>query len=121
MELSFVDSDEVPVPPELVRIHALRVEPYPDGKRIALDLSLTPFLEAPDLAIRIQNQDDVVVASTDVIEARDPKMRLTIHIRGPVTTDSLKAVVDVHYQEQGQVDKKDVTFDLLDRSSEEGA
>jgi hypothetical protein len=120
MELSFFDSNEAPVPPEDVRVRSLNVEPYPDGKRLALDLDVTPFQEAPDLAIRIQDRHDNLIASTDVIEASDPKMRLTIHIRGPAPQGPLAAVVEVHYQDQGQVDSKQVGFEFPNESSEGG-
>jgi hypothetical protein len=118
MELSFVDSNEAPVPPEDVRVRELKVEPYPDGKRLALDMDVTPFQEAPDIAIRIQDQDDHLIASTDVVEARDPTMRLTIHIRGSTPKGLLTAVVEVHYQEHGRVDVKEVDFDLVMDSPE---
>lgn len=121
MDLHFVDSHEVPLPPEEVRIRSMRAEPHVDGKRITFDLAITPFQEAPDMSIRIQDEQHEEITSADVIGVRDPQLRLTLHVRGPRPIGSLTASVELSYQEQGKVDEKKVTFNLPDAAHQEGA
>lgn len=120
MNLHFVDSHEVPLPPEEVRIRSVKAEPLADGKRIAFDLVITPFQESPDISILIQDDQLEEVASADVIGVRDPRMQLTMHVRGRAPVGSLKATVELSYQEQGQIDNKEVSFSLPSESHYEG-
>ena len=48
----FADEAEVPLPPREVRITEVRGAPAPDRHRVALLITLTPFLEYPNLEDR---------------------------------------------------------------------
>jgi hypothetical protein len=120
MNLHFVDSHEVPLAPEEVRIRSVKAEPLADGKRIAFDLVITPFRESPDISILIQDEQLEEVASADVIGVRDPRMQLTLHVRGRAPVGALKATVELGYREQGQVDTKEVSFSLPTKPHHEG-
>ena len=54
MDIFFQDPTEVPLPPNEVRIRALRAETYPDGQRVRVYLEVDPSQQRPsaDLAIR---------------------------------------------------------------------
>lgn len=81
MDIHFTDLSEVPVPPNEVRIRDLTVEPYPDGKRLHLSLELTPFQKPPSGEIFVTDLLENLVATASIIEAIDPKMQLTLHLR----------------------------------------
>ena len=103
-DIFFTNSDEVPVPPDEVRIRVLDVEPRRDGKRIEVRTEITPFLERPNMEIRILNQAGDEVSNLSVVEAVDPKMDFTMHLReansgGDYTLDAMVFYADVEAQE----------------------
>ena len=79
----FADEDEVPLPPREVRIITAEAQPSPDGRRIALDLTLTPFLEYPNLEIALFRPDGTEERSMSIIGTMDRRLNLTLHVRQP--------------------------------------
>ena len=75
--------DEVPQPPEQVKIIELGARVYPDGRRVRLNIKVTPFLERPNIEIFISNAEGQEVASMSVIESMDHTFEMTAHLRGP--------------------------------------
>jgi hypothetical protein len=105
MDIHFTDLSEVPLPPNEVRIREFEVEPYPDRNRLRLSLELTPFLKPPSSEIFVTDLLGNQVASVNIIEAIDPKMQLTLHLRIPNPQGEFTARVLVFYTE----DLEDVT------------
>lgn len=68
MDAFFLDPQVPHLPPEETRILDLRAEPYSDGKRVHVNLKLTPFLPSrPSAAPRDR---------TDTHRSRRPDLRL---------------------------------------------
>ena len=82
-EIEFVEPDEVPQPPEAVKIEKLEARVYPDGRRVRVNVKITPFLERPNLEFRVTNTDGIEVASLSIIESMDHDFEMTVHLRGP--------------------------------------
>jgi hypothetical protein len=83
MEISFFDSDDIPVPPQETRIVSLNAELWPDGRRVGVEVQITPFQERPDLHIYIQNAQGQELASASAVQIRQPHIGFTLHLRGP--------------------------------------
>ena len=83
MDIFFQDPDEIPLPPAEVRIETLTAEPYPDGRRVRVSLSVTPFQQRPNLDVTVTNSGGDQVAQASIIESITRKMELTLHLRGP--------------------------------------
>ena len=81
MDIFFSDPTEVPLPPDEIRIRSLRAEPWPDGRRVRIYFEIDPFQVRPNAEIRIFDQDEVEVASLNVVETMERKMEFTMHIR----------------------------------------
>jgi hypothetical protein len=81
MDIFFTDPTEVPLPPDEIRIRSLRAEPWPDGRRVRIYFEIDPFQMRPNAEIRIFDQDEVEVASLNVVETMERKMEFTMHIR----------------------------------------
>jgi hypothetical protein len=81
MDIFFQDPNEVPLPPEEVRIRELRVQPWPDGQRVKIYLEVDPFQKKPNAEIIITNTAGQEVASASIIESMVRKMELTMHLR----------------------------------------
>ncbi len=81
MDLQFVEPDLVPVPPEDVRVLEAAASPYPDGRRVKVAVRLTPFLDRPDVELRIFDGKGGERAQAAVIECVDHEFTLTLHLR----------------------------------------
>lgn len=94
MDIFFHDPDEIPLPPEEVRIRVLRAEPWPDTLRVRIYLEVDPFQKRPSFELDIKDVKDNVVSHTTVIESMVRKMELNMHLRqahpdGPYTVSAV--------------------------------
>ncbi len=79
----FADEAEVPLPPREVRILEADAQPAPDGRRIALHVLLTPFLEYPNLEVSLLRPDGSEERSLSIIGAMERHLALTLHVARP--------------------------------------
>jgi hypothetical protein len=118
MDLFFVESDAAPLPPQETRLRQVRARSQPDGRRVRLELELTPFLERPNIDVVLLGEDGASIASAAVIENVMSRLALTLHVRDPHPSPKYKAVVSVSYREHGETDRKEVEVEL-DRADED--
>jgi hypothetical protein len=98
-DIFFTDASEAPVPPNEVRIRALDAAPRPDGVRIDVHLELTPFQQRPNIEVAITNAAGREIAALSVVEAIDPKMDFTMHLREPKPAGVYVLAVHVFYSD----------------------
>ena len=110
MFIQIEDSEDVPVPPEEVRIQSVHIDPYPDGKRIRVTLELTPFQVPPDLDVIVLDKDGEESASMSIIGATTPKLIFTAHLRGNPLSSTYQISTRLSYEEFGEVDRKEIAF-----------
>jgi hypothetical protein len=82
MDIFFADPSEVPLPPNEVRIRDLKVEPWPDAKRLRVYLEVDPFQRRPNADLTLLDQDGRELSSVSIIESMTRKMELVMHVRG---------------------------------------
>lgn len=100
------------LPPQDVRIVELSAEPWHDSShRVRVTLELTPFLQKPDIEVILASQDNVPVASINIVESIDPRMTFTMHIRSDALEDVYLLQAKVTYADQGTVDEKTISFE----------
>jgi hypothetical protein len=103
MDLNFVTDPELaPRPREEMAITSFEVTPYPDGRRIRLDIVTTPFVPAdrPNLDVVALNADGEPVGSVSIIETANYKLSLTMHLRVPEPTGEYTFKVMLFYDSQ---------------------
>jgi hypothetical protein len=115
MDIFFQDPSDVPLPPEEVRIRRLSADPYPDGRRVRVYLELTPFLKRPNGEVNVFNLMGDEVASLSIIETIDPKMEMTVHLRGQDTSGEYRVEARVFYLEEAAPQAGQEEIDLQDR------
>lgn len=98
MEIFFHDPDDVPLPPEEVRIRTFQAEPYPDGRRVRVRLELTPFQVRPNAEIQITDAAGEEIAGLSVIETVDPRLEFTVHLRVPAVNPPFTVTGVVFYR-----------------------
>jgi len=119
---AFSDSDTDPdeaLPPSEVRLTELRVEPWPDGRRVRVHLALTPFQQNPNLIAVIQEMEQRPIASTTIIETPDDRIVLTMHLRSAAAGVPYQLTVSVIYPDFGVVDDRTLTFEVSPTAGEE--
>jgi len=83
MEIGFFDPHDVPVAPQDTRIVSLSAQLWPDGRRVGVEVQITPFQERPDLHIHIQDEQGWELASASAIQIRQHRIGFTLHLRQP--------------------------------------
>jgi hypothetical protein len=100
------------LPPAGIRFSELRVEPWPDGRRLRVHLTLTPFQKNPNLDVVLTDSNAQVIASSAIIETAENRMVFTMHIRTPQTTGQYELSATISYPEIGVVDQQSISFDI---------
>ncbi len=118
MELNFFESDAVPQPRDKVKITQLSAQPYPDGWRVRIMLSVTPFQERPNLEVEVVTADNKPIAEMSIIETMHHVMEFTVHIRGtqnPAGDYLLRA--ELYYDDHANVQHRlEVPFTVAARA-----
>jgi len=94
----FADEAEVPLPPREVRITEATARPSPDGRRVALNIVLTPFLEYPNLEIVLFHPNGDEERSTSIIGAMDRHVAVTLHVNRPIAGGEYRAQIDLMHE-----------------------
>ena len=103
---------EYALPPKDVRFIEARIEPWPDGRRIRVHLTLTPFSQRPNLFALVHDTAGNEICSAHVIETMEARMVFTLHLRGESPDGKYILDVEVFYDETGMVDKRTVEFEI---------
>jgi hypothetical protein len=112
MLIQIEDPSDLPRPPEEVQIRAIEIDPYPDGQRLRVLIELTPFIEPPDLSVRVLNHEGREVADLSIVGAHQPSLGVTIHLRETSSKDSYSLDAAIEYEDLGQVHQFSKTFGI---------
>jgi len=103
----------IPLITEPTRIQRARLYPFPDLTRLWLRVDLSPFTQPPTLEVTIYDAAGAAVAAMLMVEWRDPRISLTLHLRQPPQpgaryTADLR-LTDTH---ERLLDRQEVPFEL---------
>jgi len=95
VDINFSDLDGIRLPPDEVRIRALRADPLPNGRVVRVHLEVDPFQKRPHADLTISDNEGREVASTSIIESMDCNIEIRMHVRGAVREHeyTLKAIL----------------------------
>ena len=98
--------------PEETRITTFTAEPYPDGRRLRVNLEITPFQKRPYIEVTLTNAKGEEIASTSIVEPLSWKLEFTMHVRGELQNPyTLNA--RLYYPENGPSDQPhQFSFDI---------
>lgn len=97
MDIFFQDPSAIPLPPEEVRIVRFEATPWPDGRRVRINLDITPFQKRPSGELIIYDEVGEEVASTTIVETITPHMEFTMHLKGKETPGVYTASATIYY------------------------
>jgi hypothetical protein len=115
----FYQTPDGALPPMEVRFTGLTVEPWPDGKRILVLATTTPFQKPPDLQASIWDSAGNEVSTVHIVEFFEDRLAFTIHLRSQNKVDGhyiLTAILS--YPEFGKVDETKREFETHEASTE---
>ncbi len=81
MDIFFTDPNEIPLPPEDVRIREFRAEPWPDGQKIRIFLEVDPTQKRPSAEFTLVNPQGEPVSSISIVESMTRKIEVNMHLR----------------------------------------
>jgi len=112
MDIEFVNPDQVPQPKHKIRLIELQAIPYPDRRRVWVEVKVTPFQERPNLLLVTKNSAGFIVSELSVIETMHPNMEFTLHIRTPQDpAGEYELTVELFYETRNPVqDVVHITF-----------
>lgn len=82
MEFFFPEDNLSRTVPEETKINSLSAQPYPDGRRLRVNLEVTPFQKRPYIEVTLNDSSGAEVASASIVEPMSWKLEFTMHIRG---------------------------------------
>jgi hypothetical protein len=103
MDLNFfADPGLAPKPRSEIRVESLVVTAYPDGRRVRIEIELTPFVpsDRPNLEITASKPDGTLVGSVSIIEAAQRTLHLTMHLREQQPSGDYSFQADLYYGEE---------------------
>ena len=109
----FEDEDEAPRLPGEVEIVEVQVRPLPDGRRVAVQVTLTPFVEYPSFDVTILRPDGTEERTLSVVSVMERTTVLTMHLSQPDLAPEY--VVRVELLHQGVVHQtREARFSVSD-------
>jgi len=97
--------------PEETRITSLRAEQYPDGRRVRINLEITPFQKRPHIEITLFNGEGNEVASASIVEPMTWKLEFTMHLRGELR-NPYTVQAKLFYPDGPSTEPQDFSFDI---------
>jgi hypothetical protein len=91
----FEDEDEAPRLPHAVEIIEVQVRPLPDGRRVVIQVALTPFVESPSFDVTILQPDGTTERTLSVVSTMDRMNTLTMHLSQPERASEYTARIDL--------------------------
>ena len=97
MDIFFDDPNDIPLPPDQIKVRELSGTPNQEGSRVLVSFEVTPFQERPNFEISLTNQAGKQAAAFSVVEAIENRMDFTIHLREPDTRGKYTLSMQVIY------------------------
>jgi hypothetical protein len=111
MDIFFQDPSAIPLPPNEVRIREFSAEPWPDQRRIRVNLEITPFQKRPNGEIKIFDPEGKEAALLTIIETIVSKMDFTVHLRTAPVFGLYTATASIYYMKQDEESGQDSAGD----------
>lgn len=120
----FADPGLVPKPRGEIRIEAMHVTPYGDGRRVRVEIELTPFApsDRPSIELVARAGSGVEVASLSIVEAVHRQFGVTMHLQEAETPQGeYQFQADLYYPEEPVQHTVTTQIKLPDDNTSQGA
>jgi hypothetical protein len=109
---------EVSKPTETIHFEEFRVEPWLDGRRVRVHVTLSPFTVRPNLEAAIFNADEIELQRVHIIENTDVRLVFTMHLLGAQIPGKFLLHAQVYFDPEVILDQREIQFEILDSTDE---
>jgi len=113
MEFFFPDDNLERTSPEETEIKSLTAEPYQDGRRVRVNIEMSPFEKRPNLEAILTDSSGQILSTASFVEPMAWKLEFTLHIRSQPVDGELTLETRLFYPDDGpEASPKFVSFTL---------
>jgi len=98
--------------PEETKIIAFSAKSYPDGRRVLVNLEVTPFQKRPYINVTLHNANGDEVASTSIVEPLGWKLEFTMHVRGEIQ-NPYTLIGKLYYPDGPSAEPLEISLDVI--------
>jgi hypothetical protein len=114
MDIFFTDPNDIPLPPEKMAIRSLTATPHQDGRRVMVEIEITPFLKRPNLEVEVTNQEGLLVSTFSIVEAIEKNMSFVLHLREANPLGSYRLSLELFYADLARLEDESASIkDIL--------
>ena len=110
-----------PLLPAEVRFRDVHVEPWAEGGRVRVHITLAPFQKPPNIEVAISTTGGEEVASASIIETMTLKSVFTMHLRGAYLSGEYHLTARLYYPDMDDVDHTELNFGMPSSGDENNA
>lgn len=111
MKIPFSPSENA-LPPQQVHIIRCTVTPWPDGKRVKVNLELSPFQQPPNVTLVLHDQNINEISRVLLVETQVTNLSFTMHIRHPTVQGNYSLTASISYPEMGEFNHLTISFSI---------
>lgn len=112
MEFFFPEDNLHRTPPEETKILSLAAEPYIDGRRVRVNVEMSPFEVRPHLEFTLTDSENKEISSASFVEPLSWKLEFTMHLRTKPADGPLDLTANLYYPDGPEADPASVRIDL---------
>ena len=112
MEFFFPEDNLHRTTPEETKILSLTAEPYEDGRRVRVNIEMSPFEKRPHLEFVLNDSENKEISSTSFVEPMAWKLEFTMHLRTDPADGPLELAARLFYPDGPEAETILVLVDL---------
>jgi hypothetical protein len=112
MEFFFPEDNLHRTAPEETKILSLTAEPYEDGRRVRVNIEMSPFEKRPHLEFVLTDTENKEISSVSFVEPMAWKLEFTLHLRTEPAAGPLDLAARLYYPDGPEADPASVRIAL---------
>jgi len=111
MEFFFPEDNLERTPPEETKILSLTAEPYEDGRRVRVNIEMSPFEKRPHLEVNLTDTNGEEISTVSFVEPMNFKLEFTMHLRTKPAEGPLNLEARLFYPDGPEAEPVTVRFE----------
>ena len=112
MEFFFPEDNLRRTVPEETKILSLTAEPYEDGRRVRINIEMSPFEKRPHIEFLLTDSENKELSSTSFVEPMAWKLEFTLHLRAEPAEGPLDLTARLFYPDGPEAEPVSVQIEL---------
>lgn len=112
MEFFFPEDNLKRTSPEDTKILSLTAEPYEDGRRLRVNIEISPFEKRPNLEVKLIDSQNNEISLADFVEPMTFKLEFTMHLRAEPVEGPLELETKLFYPDGPQAEPVKISFEI---------